>query len=301
MKIMNYIQQAENSKNFNTNESPDKTCDRISPLERKKRFMTGGQCYQLKLTEDLKRLFDPNYQYSLKQNLKAHKYSVGDPGRGEMESFDNSGMRPRAPLNSIYSRDYQTVGGLKDSIVRYADETQFISNQIEMLKEKNLSHYEANKKFNRVEAFPKPPIVEKKEVEIGQLKDIGAGGFFLTADADQPNATYQPKAAKPTLGVGHKNQSGVHVKNIEIPENLDWSVPKHRKSASLGILDRSFLPKVTNVTFELPMDDPNNQYRELQRDRREFFEQRKLGLARGLKLKNQVTLKSNKPCNKNME
>jgi hypothetical protein len=29
MKIMNYIQQAENSKKFNTNESPDKTCDRI--------------------------------------------------------------------------------------------------------------------------------------------------------------------------------------------------------------------------------------------------------------------------------
>jgi hypothetical protein len=176
-----------------------------------------------------------------------------------------------------------------------------MSNQIEILKEKNLSHYEANKKFNRVEAFPKPPIVEKKEVEIGQLKVIGAGGFFLTADADQPNATYEPKAAKPTLGVGHKNQSGVHVKNIEIPENLDRSVPKHRKSAFHGILDRGFLPKMTNVTFDLPMDDHNNQYRELQRDRREFFEQRKLGLARGVKLKNQVKLKSNKACNKNME
>jgi hypothetical protein len=263
--------------------------------------MTGGQCYQLKLTEDLKRLFDPNYQYGLKQKLKTLKFSVGDPGRGEMESFENSGMRPRAPLNSIYSRDYQTVGGLKDSIVRYADETQFMSNQIEMLKEKNLSHYEANKKFNWVEALPKPQTVEKKEVEICQLKDIGAGGFFLTADADQLNATYEPNAAKPNLGVDHKNQSGVHVKNIEIPRNLDRSVPKHRKSASLGILDIGFLPKVTNITFDLPMDDPNNQYRELQRDRREFFKQRKLGLARGVKLKNQVTLKSNKPCNKNME
>jgi hypothetical protein len=301
MKIISYIQQAENSKNLKTNESPDETCERSSLLERKKRFMTGGQCYQLKLTEGLKGLFDPSYQYSLKQNLKAHKYSVGDPGRVEMESFDNSVMRHRAPLNSIYSRDYQTVGGLKDSIVRYADETQFMSDQIEMLKEKNLSHYEANKKFNSVEALPKPPIVEKKEVEIGQLKDNWEGGFFLTVGADQLNATYQPKAAKPTVGVDHKNQSGVHVKNIEIPENIDRSVPKHRKSASLGILDKGFLPKVTNAIGYLPMDDPNNQYKELQRDRREFFEQRKLGLARGVKLRNQVRLKSNKPCNKNMD
>jgi hypothetical protein len=301
MKIINYIQKAGNSKKLKTNNSQNKTLHRSSLLERKKTFMTGGQCYQLKLTEELKGLFDPSYQHSLKQKLKAQKYLAGDLGRGEMETFDNSGMRPRAPLNSIYSKDYQTVGGLKDSIVRYADETQFMCHQIETLKEKNLSHYEANKKFNRVEGKEKQPIVEKEEVEVGQLKDTGAGGFFLTADADQPNTTNEPKAPRPKVDVNHKNQSGVHVKNIEIPENLDRSVLKHRKTASLGVLDKSFLPKVTNATAVLPMDDPNTQYKELQRDRRDFFEQRKLGLARHAKLKSHVTLKSNKPCNKNMD
>ena len=56
-----------------------------------------------------------------------------------------------------------------------------------------------------------------------------------------------------------------------------------------------------NTQGDSNIDDPTNQHKEYLQEKKEFMENRRLNMAKSMKINRQIKQKSQKPSNKNME